>query len=60
MLDTKGKFYLGRTIDPNQPLLYDPGDLTTHAMVAEKPEEKPEPMPGGGAPGMGGGMGGMM
>jgi len=33
MLDTNGKFYLGRTNDPNQPLLYDPGDLTTHAMV---------------------------
>ena len=41
MLETNGKFYLGRTVDQNQPfdsaqdkpLLYDPGDLTTHAMV---------------------------
>ena len=33
MLETNGKFYLGRTIDQNKPLLYDPDDLTTHAMV---------------------------
>ena len=35
-----GRFYLGRLVDPqsgkpdpNQPLLYDPNDLTTHAVV---------------------------
>jgi len=34
-----GKFYLGRIFDPqqgritDQPLLYDPEDLTTHAVV---------------------------
>ncbi|RME06828.1 MAG: DUF87 domain-containing protein, partial [Anaerolineae bacterium] len=33
MLDTKGKFYLGRILDANRPLLYDPADLTTHAVV---------------------------
>ncbi len=33
MLDTNGKFFLGRTVDQNQDLLYDPDDLTTHAMV---------------------------
>jgi hypothetical protein len=33
MIETNGKFYIGRTIEPSQPLLYDPGDLTTHAMV---------------------------
>ncbi len=33
MLETNGKFYLGRTNTNNQPLLYDPGDLTTHAVV---------------------------
>lgn len=38
-MDTKGKFYLGRIYDPaqrktiDQPLLYDPADLTTHAVV---------------------------
>lgn len=38
-MDTHGKFYLGRTYDPqqekvtDQPLLYDPADLTTHAAV---------------------------
>ena len=38
-MDTKGQFYLGRTIDPQtgktgaQPMLYDPDDLTTHAVV---------------------------
>ncbi|MBK8985456.1 MAG: DUF87 domain-containing protein [Chloroflexi bacterium] len=39
MIDTKGKFYLGRIHDPqtaktgDTPLLYDPADLTTHAVV---------------------------
>ncbi len=39
MIDTDGKFYLGRTADPQtgetgaDPLLYDPDDLTTHAVV---------------------------
>jgi hypothetical protein len=39
MIDTQGKFYLGRIVDPkdgktsDQPLLYDPDDLTTHAVV---------------------------
>ncbi len=33
MLDTKGKFYLGRILDADKPLLYDPADLTTHAVV---------------------------
>ena len=33
MLETNGKFYIGRTVDQNQDLLYDPDDLTTHAMV---------------------------
>ena len=38
-MDTKGEFYLGRSFDPgqnkatDQPLLYDPADLTTHAVV---------------------------
>ena len=38
-METKGKFYLGRIFDPKQnkataePLLYDPADLTTHAVV---------------------------
>ncbi len=38
-MDTHGKFYLGRNFDPqkgqvtNQPVLYDPNDLTTHAVV---------------------------
>ena len=38
-MDTKGEFYLGRLFDPqqnkstDQPLLYDPADLTTHAVV---------------------------
>ncbi|MBN2147393.1 MAG: DUF87 domain-containing protein [Anaerolineales bacterium] len=38
-MDTKGKFYLGRIFDPqtgkvsDQPLLYDPADLTTHGVV---------------------------
>jgi len=33
MLNTKGKFYLGRLTDKDKPLLYDPDDLTTHAVV---------------------------
>ena len=39
MMETHGKFYLGRIFDPakgkatDQPLLYDPDDLTTHAVV---------------------------
>ena len=39
MLDTAGKFYLGRIVDQGSrettpaPLLYDPHDLTTHAVV---------------------------
>ena len=39
MIDTQGKFYLGRLFDlqdgktSDQPLLYDPDDLTTHAVV---------------------------
>jgi len=38
-MDTKGDYYLGRVFDPqqnkltDQPLLYDPADLTTHAVV---------------------------
>src|SRR4030042_6144203 len=39
MMETSGKFYLGRIFDPtlnkatDQPLLYEPADLTTHAVV---------------------------
>ncbi|MFL7868844.1 MAG: helicase HerA domain-containing protein [Anaerolineales bacterium] len=33
MLETSGKFFIGRTIEPSEPLFYDPEDLTTHAMV---------------------------
>lgn len=39
MLDSDGKFYLGRVVDTQtneqteQPLLYDPDDLVTHAVV---------------------------
>ena len=39
MIETNGKFYLGRIFDPQQTkttdqiLLYDPADLTTHAVV---------------------------
>jgi hypothetical protein len=39
MLDTKGNFFLGRLFDTaknklaDKPLLYDPADLTTHALV---------------------------
>src|SRR5512139_1480109 len=38
-METNGKFYLGRIFDPqqakatDQPLLYEPADLTTHAVV---------------------------
>lgn len=38
-MDTNGKFYLGRIFDPKQGktsdqiLLYEPADLTTHAVV---------------------------
>lgn len=38
-MDTKGKYYLGRIVDPktgkatDQPLFYNPDDLTTHAFV---------------------------
>ena len=39
MMETSGKFYLGRIFDSqqikttNEPLLYEPADLTTHAVV---------------------------
>jgi hypothetical protein len=39
MIETNGKFYVGRLHDPRtgqtgkQPMLYDPDDLTTHAVV---------------------------
>src|SRR4030042_2468412 len=39
MMETSGKFYLGRIFDPNktkptdQAVLYEPADLTTHAVV---------------------------
>ena len=39
VVETAGQFYLGRLFDPqvgkltDQPLLYDPNDLTTHAVV---------------------------
>src|SRR4030066_1211467 len=39
MIETNGKFYLGRIFDAQQakateqPLLYEPADLTTHAVV---------------------------
>jgi hypothetical protein len=39
MIETNGKFYLGRIFDPqqgkstDQPVLYEPADLTTHAVV---------------------------
>ena len=44
MLNTKGKFYLGRIVDQDKPLLYDPDDLTTHAVVVG--------MTGSGKPGL--------
>jgi hypothetical protein len=39
MIETNGKYYLGRIFDPqqvkttDQPVLYEPADLTTHAVV---------------------------
>jgi hypothetical protein len=33
MIDTDGKFFLGGSPDPKSPLLYDPDNLTTHAVV---------------------------
>jgi hypothetical protein len=33
MIETNGRFYLGRSIRDNQPLLYTSEDLTTHAVV---------------------------
>ena len=33
MLDTKGKFYIGKDTTSKENVLYDPGDLTTHAVV---------------------------
>ncbi|HUF39920.1 MAG TPA: DUF87 domain-containing protein [Anaerolineales bacterium] len=33
MIETGGKFYLGKFDDSGEPLLYDPADLTTHAVV---------------------------
>ncbi len=39
MMETNGKFYLGRIFDPqqtkttDQSLFYEPADLTTHAVV---------------------------
>ena len=33
MIETHNKFYLGRPLDSQQPTLYDPDDLTTHAVV---------------------------
>jgi hypothetical protein len=32
-MQPNGKFYLGRTLDSQQPVHYDPADLTTHAVV---------------------------
>src|SRR5512140_1862902 len=38
-METNGKFFLGQVVDPasgeatSQPLLYEPADLTTHAVV---------------------------
>jgi len=32
-METNGNFYLGRTLDSEQAVLYDPDDLTTHAVV---------------------------
>jgi hypothetical protein len=32
-MDTKGKFYLGKISGADEPLLYEPDDLTTHAVV---------------------------
>ena len=33
MIETNGKFYLGKFTSPEAPVLYDPADLTTHAVV---------------------------
>lgn len=33
MIPTDGKFYLGKNLDTNTPVLYDSDDLTTHAVV---------------------------
>jgi len=33
MLETNGKFYLGRSLNASEPIFYDPSDLTTHAVV---------------------------
>ncbi|MEJ2487000.1 MAG: DUF87 domain-containing protein [Anaerolineales bacterium] len=33
MIDTNGKFYLGKDPKNQQPILYNPDDLTTHAVV---------------------------
>ena len=33
MKNTDGKFFLGNILDTESPLLYDPDDLTTHAVV---------------------------
>jgi hypothetical protein len=33
MINTDGKFFLGNILDSDTPLLYDPEDLTTHAVV---------------------------
>jgi hypothetical protein len=33
MIETSGRFYLGRRFKDNNPLLYNPDDLTTHAVV---------------------------
>ena len=33
MINTDGKFFLGNVLDSDTPILYDPDDLTTHAVV---------------------------
>jgi len=33
MINTDGKFFLGNVLDAETPILYDPDDLTTHAVV---------------------------
>ena len=33
MIETHNKFYIGHSLDSQQPTLYDPADLTTHAVV---------------------------
>ena len=49
-METDGKFYLGRIFDHNQgettedPLLYDPDDLTTHAVVVASATEHDKEM----------------